>query len=67
VKERYHMIVFEGRVLRDIQKFSCNNGQIIGTCANLIALSWRIYKRKKEKKLRLLREAEEREKLEKLG
>jgi len=25
VKQRYHMIVFEGRVLRDIDKFSCNN------------------------------------------
>ena len=66
VKERYHMIVFEGRVLKDINKFSCNNDQIIGTCANFIKLSWRIYKRIKEKKQRLIREAAEREKLAKL-
>jgi glutamine amidotransferase PdxT len=50
VKQRYHMIVFEGRVLRDIDKFSGNNKQVMWTCANLISLAWRIYKRIKAKK-----------------
>jgi methylthioribose-1-phosphate isomerase len=67
VKQRFHMLEFENRVLRDLDQFTSQISVTKDTCANLIRHTWHVYKRIQKRKAEELAKAKAKKKADRLA